>query len=170
MTIVVNDANILIDLVKLQLLPHFFGLELDFHTSDIILDELHQEQAEQLKQFIENGTLKVISFTAVEMIEIAMLQAQKTQLSEQDCSAVFCAQRLQAELLTSDNNLRHFAKAKKIIVHGHLWVFDQLVSSKVISGSIAIQKLTKLINEINPRLGLPKQECEARIKVWNNLL
>lgn len=169
MTVVVNDANILIDLVKLQLLPHFFGLNLDFHTSDIILDELHQGQAEQLQQFIDNGTLKVITFTDDELIEIAMLQAQKTQLSEQDCSAIVCAQKLSGDLLTSDNTLRKFAITKKLVVRGHLWIFDQLVNSKTISGATAIQKLSELSEVINPRLGLPKQECETRIKSWSSL-
>ena len=39
MRIVVNDANILIDLVELELLPHFFDLEFEFQTTDLIIDE-----------------------------------------------------------------------------------------------------------------------------------
>lgn len=49
MIVVVNDANILIDLVKLQLLPNFFGLEFEFYTTDLVLDELYDEQQYELQ-------------------------------------------------------------------------------------------------------------------------
>ena len=48
MIVVVNDANILIDLVKLELYAIFFDLPLVFYTTDIILEELHFEQKEYL--------------------------------------------------------------------------------------------------------------------------
>ncbi len=53
MKVVVNDANILIDLVKLELLPQFFALGHLFYTTDIILEELYPDQVEQLHKFIE---------------------------------------------------------------------------------------------------------------------
>ena len=40
MTIVVNDANILIDLVKLELLQSFFNLSFEFYTTDLVLGDL----------------------------------------------------------------------------------------------------------------------------------
>jgi hypothetical protein len=43
MRIIVNDANILIDLVELQLLPQFFALEFEFYTTTLILEELLEE-------------------------------------------------------------------------------------------------------------------------------
>lgn len=59
MIVVVNDANILIDIVKLRLLPHFFGLAFEFHTTDLVLAELFLEQQEELQQYIQSGTLIV---------------------------------------------------------------------------------------------------------------
>lgn len=44
MTIVVIDANILIDLVKLKLLNLFFSLRFRFYTTDLIFNELHDNQ------------------------------------------------------------------------------------------------------------------------------
>jgi len=170
MKIIVNDANILIDLVKLELLPNFFSLNLTFHTSDLILDELHDWQAKRLQPFINNGILKIYSFTADELIEIALLQAERTQLSEQDCSAIVCAKKIGGDLLTSDNNLRKFATHKNLKVYGHLWVFDQMIEAQTISGATAIEKLQELREVINPRLGLPKHECENRISRWKNNL
>lgn len=169
MIIVVNDANVLIDLVKLQLLPYFFSLPLEFYTTDLILDELHDWQVEELQVYIHNGTLTVIQLTDIELIDISILQAEKRQLSEQDCSAIVCARKVSGDLLTSDNNLRKFATKKSLTVYGHLWVFDRMVETAVIAPQVAIDKLTELREVINPRLHLPKIECETRLELWRLL-
>lgn len=169
MIIVVNDANILIDLVKLQLLPHFFSLQLKFYTTDLILNELHDWQVEELQVYIDNGALTVIQLTDSELMEITLLQAEKRQLSEQDCSAIVCATKVTGNLLTSDNNLRKFATKKLFTVYGHLWVFDKMVEANTITTQNAIDKLTELREVINPRLNLPKIECENRLELWRLL-
>lgn len=169
MIVVVNDANILIDLVKLQLLPHFFALNLEFHTSSLILEELHAEQLVQLEVYLQNETLRVVNFTDEELITIALLQLERPALSEQDCSAIVSAQKVDGSLITSDKNLRKFATLKKLEVRGHLWVLDLMVEQKTITGEMAVEKLSYLRTNINPRLGLPKHECDIRIKTWKNL-
>ena len=169
MIIVVNDANILIDLVKLQLLPHFFSLQLKFYTTDLILDELHDWQVEELQVYVDNGVLTVIQLTDSELIDITLLQAEKRQLSEQDCSAIVCARKVTGDLLTSDNNLRKFARKKLFSVYGHLWIFDKMVEANTITPQNAIDKLTELREVINPRLNLPKIECENRLELWRLL-
>jgi len=169
MIVVVNDANILIDLVKLQLLPHFFALNLEFHTSSLILEELHPEQLTQLQEYLQNERLKVIDFTDEELITMAMMQLEKPALSQQDCSAIVSAQKVDGALITSDNNLRKFAAVKKLEVRGHLWVLDLMVEQTTITGAIAIEKLEHLRTTINPRLGLPKHECDVRINAWSAL-
>jgi len=142
MILVVNDANVLIDLVKLQLLPHFFSLPLEFYTTDLILNELHDWQVQELQVYINNGTLVVIQLTSTELMDVLLLQAEKRQLSEQDCSAIVCARKVSGDLLTSDNNLRTFAAKKFLTVYGHLWVFDRMVEAAKITPQIAIEKLT----------------------------
>lgn len=169
MRVVVNDANVLIDLVKLQLLPQFFALEHVFYTTDFILDELHPEQQEELQTYILAERLNVMPFNEEELMQVAEMQAQKPQLSEQDCSAIVCAKKVNGDLLTSDNTLRKFATSLEMTVRGHLWVFDQLVELGIIDGMFAIVKLVELINNLNPRLGLPLHECEARMKTWKSL-
>jgi len=99
------------------------------------------------------------------MVSIMTIRAQKPQLSDKDCSALHCAQKLNASLVTSDNTLRKFAKFKKIEVHGHLWVFDALLENNCITPQTAISKLIEL-NTINAKLNLPKKECEARVEKW----
>ncbi len=96
------------------------------------------------------------------------IQAQKPQLSDKDCSALHCTQKLQASLITSDNPLRKYAKEIKVDVHGHLWVFDALLEHKCITTEIAISKLNEL-NIINSKLKLPEKECKARIEKWKQI-
>ena len=116
MTIV--DANILIDFVKLQMLPNFFALQFEFCTTDLVLYELHPHQQEQLTPYLDNGTLQVIEITDEQLIEIIKITIQIPALSEQDCSAFYQAQQLSAILLTSDNKLRKYAQNNALEVHG----------------------------------------------------
>lgn len=167
MKIIVNDANILIDLVELKILPYFFKLDYQFRTTSIILNELFDEQKEALFPYIETGQLNVDHITEKDLTEIVRIRATKPNLSEQDCSAFYQAQKLNAALITSDNTLRKFAQANHIEIHGHLWVFDNLVNKSILTGKTATEKLNELCNVVNPKLGLPKNECQKRIKLWN---
>lgn len=169
MIVIVNDANVLIDFVKLQMLPAFFSLQVEFHTTDLILDELHDWQVQELQAYVDNGSLHVVQLSDSELTEVSLLQYEKRQLSEQDCSAIVCARKVSGALLTSDNNLRKFAAKKSLTVYGHLWIFDKMVETSVINPLDAIEKLTELREVINPRLNLPKAECENRIELWRML-
>lgn len=166
MTVVVNDANVLIDLIKLDLTDPFFSLNLDFHTTDIIIDELHPEQQETLRPYVEKEIFIIESLSSDDLREMNILQSKRPQLSIQDCSAIVCSKKISATLITSDNTLRKFAKQQDVDVCGHLWVFDQMVISGVIPPVEAIQKLNELIRVINPRLGLPTQEVTKRQSDW----
>lgn len=168
MRIIVNDANILIDLVDLKILPYFFQLDFEFHTTAIILNELFNDQKEALDPYIETGKLIVDDITDEDLIKILLIRAGKPSLSEQDCSAFYQAEKQNAALLTSDNTLRKYAKSRKIEVHGHLWIFDNMVTHNILSGKKAIEKLNELCNTVNPKLGLPETECQKRIRRWNN--
>jgi hypothetical protein len=166
MIVVVNDANILIDLIKLDLLEAFFGLTWEFHSTNLIIEnELYDEQKEQLQPYIDSGKLNIQELDVDDMLNIMSIQAKKPQLSDKDCSVLHCTQKLKASLKTSDNPLRKYAKEIKVEVHGHLWVFDALLEHNCITTEMAINKLIEL-NTINAKLNLPKKECEARIEKW----
>ena len=169
MKLIVNDANILIDLIKLELLPHFFALEFQFHVTDMVLGELLSAQAETLAPYIDNGTLQVYPITGEDLATIAELTGRYPRLSNKDCSALHHASSLNAILVTSDNQLRLTAQSIDLEVHGHLWVFDCMIEAKTITGLRASQKLTELCEVINPKLGLPQSECSKRIKRWSKL-
>ena len=103
MIIIVNDANILIDLVELKILHWFFQLEFEFHTTNLILEELFVEQKEALFPYIETGSLIVDDITEEDLIEILKIRDTKPSLSEQDCSTFYKAQQYSAIIITSDN-------------------------------------------------------------------
>lgn len=166
MRIVVNDANILIDLVDLGLLPHFFSLAFDFLTTALVLDELFDEQQVALEPYIENAILVIHEMDAEDLIAINGIQQSKPKLSQQDCSAFYQAQKNKGTLLTSDNTLRKFAKENDVEVHGHLWVFDRMVEAGTITKEDAMDKLKHLCEVVNPKLKLPKKECEKRYEQW----
>jgi predicted nucleic acid-binding protein len=167
--IIVSDANILIDLVELNILPHFFQLDFDFHTTEFILDELFTRQQEALEPYIETGRLIINHIDEVDLYAIIDIRNKKSSLSEQDCSAFYLAQQLKAVLITSDNTLRKFAKTNNLEVHGHFWVFDNLVESNLFSGITATTKLDELCNEVNPKLRLPDHEYQKRMRKWSIL-
>ena len=169
MKIIVNDANILIDLVELRLLHYFFRLKFEFHTTELVLAELFDDQYSALEPYIVTGYLIVDEITTDDLSMIIQIQNTKPALSEQDCSALYQAQKSDAILITSDNTLRRYATSNNVEVHGHLWIFDHLVRENIFCGSKAVEKLTELRTTVNPKLGLPEIECQKRISYWLHL-
>ncbi len=88
MKIVVNDANVLIDLVDLNILPFFFLLKFEFHTTDLIFAELFSSQQEALVPYIESGYLIIETISESDLFAIININKFKPNLSEQDCSAL----------------------------------------------------------------------------------
>jgi len=166
MIAVVNDANILIDLVKLEIEAHFFALNMAFHTTDLVMAELAESQLKVLQPYLANNSLNVYSCSAEDMLIIGVLQSQTSALSVQDCSALWLAKQYNSMLLTSDNKLRKTARSERIDVHGHLWIFDQLSDSGLLTPEMSTGKLIQLCEQINPKLGLPAAEIQKRIRGW----
>ena len=80
-----------------------------------------------------------------------------------DCSVLFLAVKLDAMLISGDKALRKAGRARYVEVHGTLWIMDQLVESKVMSGAIAATKLEHLLSL---ERYLPQEECQVRLKQW----
>ncbi len=165
MILLVNDANILIDLLKIDLLDHFFQMEYEFHVTDFVTVEIQEDNNADLDLFIDNGSLHKKSFDFTELMQVQLLEVEYKSLSIADCSCLFYTQSFSAsaKLLTGDAALRRTAQNEKISVHGILWVLDKLVEADILSEEQAHDKLTELI-AINPRL--PVSECKKRLRRW----
>ena len=78
--VAIQDANILIDLVKTGLFRDCLALPYEFLTTDIILDELHDAQIELILQHIDSTKFSVIKISATELVEIQLLSTEDTRL------------------------------------------------------------------------------------------
>ena len=168
MRLVVTDACILIDVIELQLTSKFFGLEFEVHTTIDVINELYSNQQEILRAFEQAGKLTIHILSQEDQIEIANRDFPRS-LSPEDASVIFTAQRLNATILSSDKPVRKFSKKIAIEYHGMLWIFDQLVASKLLSIEGATLKLkamvaSNIIYKTNQEL---LEEVEKRILLWN---
>lgn len=162
--IAVNDANLFIDLWEVKLIETFFQLPLEFHTTQLILNELEAEQLAQLNVFIEANDLKVRYLKREEIDGLDSISVNSRKLSREDLSVYFYAKELtDCMILTGDNRLRKEAQRQGFEVHGILWVFEQMVENNLLGTQQAIDLLRDLMN-IN--LWLPVGECEKMIEKW----
>lgn len=166
MKIVINDANILIDLVKLELIDAFSKLDFDLHTTDFVLDELNDEQRTPIVN-LNNGK----KLTVIETIEttdfqgITTILEKSTGLSFEDCSVWYYSKKLEGALLTGDGKLRKEVSKDGIEVRGIIYLFDELLRQELLTFELAIYKMEDL-KILNNRL--PQKEIAKRIECWKN--
>ena len=161
--IAIQDANIMIDLIKTSLFDYCLALDYLFSTTNIILDELYEIQIDVIRPHIASGKFTIIEITEDEITEIKKISLEETRLSEQDWSAVFYAQKKQAFILSGDRRLRQVAEAKGLTTYGILWILDQIVDKKILIPKQACSFLKELRLKNNR---LPLEECEMRERLW----
>jgi rRNA-processing protein FCF1 len=166
MKIVINDANILIDLAKLELLNEFSELDFEMYTTDFVFEELNAEQKSPINKLIESESLNLIQTEELEDYQgITQLLNSSTGLSFEDCSVWYYSQKFNGTLLTGDGKLRKEVKKNGIEVRGIIYLFDELLKQNKIDFERAIIKIEEL-KLLNNRL--PKKEIDKRIELWKN--
>jgi rRNA-processing protein FCF1 len=152
MKIIINDTNILIDLVRLDLMNEFIQLGLELKTTDFVFDELNENQKKYIEVFVHSGQIELIKTESAEDYDaILAILRNCSGLSFEDCSVWYYAVKMNGILLSGDGRLRKMAVANGINVKGILYVFDQLLLHQVISFECAIEKLN-FLHSINSRL------------------
>ncbi len=168
MRYVVSDTNIFIDLIEAGLLDEFFNLPWEIHTTDFVLEELKDvEQRKKLDTYVNKEMLKVKRYKNDEVMELGLFKLElprESNLSFTDCSVLQLAQKLCCPLLTGDKKLRTLAR-EIAEVHGILYVFDNIVKSKLVSAETAVLKLNRLL-KANVRL--PRSKAEEMMQKWVN--
>lgn len=166
MQIVINDANILIDLAKLELLNEFSQLNFKFYSTDFVIEELNSDQRKLVDHLIEEHQLSVIeTATETDFIGISYLLENSTGLSFEDCSVWYYSKQMDGILLTGDGKLRKQARNDSVEVRGIIYIFDQLIEQNIITPSVAIERMKELL-QLNVRL--PKKEINKRLLEWEN--
>lgn len=163
MNVAIHDANILIDIVKLDLAEALFSLDLSMRTTDAVWAELSNDQKSVLQPFVDGNLLAIDSFTAEEVGQIVSYAQKHRALSFEDCSLIVAGRRNNALVITGDRKLRTVIESEQLEVHGILWLFDRIVDESVISKKLAAGKLQEL-QAMNCRL--PVDEIEEQIKLW----
>lgn len=164
MRIVINDANILIDLAKLELIEEFSQLDFELYSTDFVIEELNQDQRSLVDNLINSGKLSVIATDSeVDFIGISNLLENSNGLSFEDCSVWYYSKKMSGILLTGDGKLRKQARKDDLEVKGIIYVFDELLDQNIISYATAIEKMKELL-QLNIRL--PKNEIEKRLHEW----
>ena len=93
MKVVVNDANILIDLIDVGLLELFFQLEFEMNITDSVINEFENEDdVKRLNMLTEEGKLRQHSFESDAITEILEYRNRySSRLSFPDCSCIYLA-------------------------------------------------------------------------------
>jgi hypothetical protein len=155
MKIAVTDANIFIDLIKLQILELLFCIGLEIHTTQEIIDQLNESQLNKLNIHIGKAAIRVHKFDAEELENIVLFETPRA-LELADKSIVWLAIKLSAVVLSGDNPVRKFCELKNLPVKGILWLFDEFVEKSLLAETDAHRKMEYLIS-FNNRL--PKEQC-----------
>lgn len=160
MKLLINDANILIDIIKCDLKDPFLSLSFELKTTDFVFNELSIEQQKALK----SRKLHVITTNELDDLKaINQLKSQHKGVSFEDCSVWYYARKLNGIMVTGDGNLRKKVTATGLEVRGILFLIEEMKHQKLLTTKQAIHKLETLM-KLNPRL--PVNEIEKRIKAW----
>lgn len=161
--LLISDANIFIDLYKLDLLELFGDLNLDVATTDFVYNELYPEQ----KEMVDTIEVEVFALSAEELPVFyqEFYGLGQTNISYQDYSVFDAAKKREGAVLSNDRRLRNFAKAKGVDVFGLFFILDEIHSQGLVEGSVMLSKL-ELLATINKRL--PANELEKRIEALKN--
>ncbi len=164
MKLIINDANILIDLANLDLLEVFAKLDFDLHTTDFVLEEINRKQRVLIDRLINSDRLSIIETELMADYEgINFLLTNTRGLSFEDCSVWYYSKKMNAILLTGDGRLRKHVRKDDVTVRGILFVFTELIEQGHLSYGDAILKMQQL-TQLNIRL--PKAEIDKLIREW----
>ena len=149
MEIVVNDTNILIDLAKADLLRLCPLMSLEFHTLDVIVEEVEDyEQRRAVDELVAEGTLKVRSLSGKQMMTVMeKVEAYegKCNLSPEDISVLVYAKENGFRLLTGDKTLRTKAIDDGVTVSGILYLTDRMLDDNLVTAEEMISILQRLL-------------------------
>jgi hypothetical protein len=90
MAIAVNDANIFIDLFEIDLIDMFFKLNLDLHTTNLVMNELDFEQKLGLEKQVASKKLTIKKLDEKELENLKAKEIRSSKLTIQDVTVCLC--------------------------------------------------------------------------------
>ncbi len=109
-----------------------------------------------------------VSIYEISANEIASFYQESADLGQlnisyQDYSIFYHAQKCSGTVLSNDKRLRNFAKVRSVPVKGLFFILDEFVVQGMVDKELMTKKLI-LLKEINKRL--PIKELDKRINKW----
>lgn len=133
MLLIISDASVLIDIECGELTSVMFSLAWQFAVPDTLFDE---ELAERHGHLLRFGLIsKTMSGDMV--AEAYSLHQKYIKPSVNDMLALTLAKNEGCQLLTGDKALRDAAKELNVVVHGTIWLVDQMLQSEKITVDVA---------------------------------
>lgn len=161
MCVIVNDASCLIDLRKggllgvLGNLPYRLIVPLPVRVSEVL------DFSDQQWQKLDDDGLITHDLTPAEVAQAFGLRERHRALSANDCFCVVTALANRGILLTGDALLRRVAAERGLIVHGVLWVIDELADAGACTASLLIKALRAW--QSDRTVFLPQHEISKRL-------
>jgi predicted nucleic acid-binding protein len=155
----VVDTSVLIDLHVGRLLKPVFQLPLFLMAPDVLIAELQEPRGDLL---VDYGLTR-IELSGDEVQEVYRLATLYRGPSVNDLFALVAAKTMGALLLTGDRHLREAAEREGVLVHGTLWLLDEMLRLAVIPPLVAAQALERMLEKGSR---LPWDECQTRFRQW----
>ena len=135
MKLLINDANILIDIIKMDMVAAFLQLNFELKTTDFVFAELQLEQ----QQLFKSKKLQIIESNEVEDMEgIYNLLSTNNGVSFEDCSVWYYAKKLNGVMVTGDGGLKKKVINSGIEVRGIIFLIEEMKRQEIITNKQAI--------------------------------
>ena len=160
-TLVISDANVLLDMDAGGLLEPMFRLGLRFAAPDVLIArELQREEAR-----LRDLGLRVLEVRSegVKYMETLAADAASRGVGRLDLFAVALCRQENGTLLTGDARLRVLAERESLEVHGTLWLVDTLIAARRIRAP-RVRRSYAAMREVGRRL--PWDEVERQIRKY----
>ena len=157
MTLIITDTNIFIDLIKSGALNHFFQLNYEICTTDLVVEEVKiPEQQRQLENHKASGRLKIFGLESGEIREAHQLPTHWELKGIVDRTVLLKAIHLQCMVLSGDGNLRKECEHRGLEVHGSLWVIREIW----LAALAAPEHLIEILEALSSNTRLPAKDLE----------
>ncbi|MEP0814596.1 MAG: hypothetical protein HRF49_08025 [bacterium] len=128
-------------------------------TTDLVAEEFKRPEA--VVQFIE--LVKIDSLNADELDELEIIHSEHMSISRADISALLLARKHSSTLVTDDGQARRLAMKSNLVIHGSLWVLDQIEQHGLVCAKELSNCLTRMIKAGGR---FPLSEVEKRLAKW----
>ena len=145
MIIIVTDTNFFIDLIRLGALGHFFQLNYEICTTDLVIEGLRlPDHQQQIENYLRYGKLKIITLDDSEIQKAIQLPTQCYMPGIVGRSALLKAIELSSLVVSSDDHLSRECEHFGLEVHDLLWIIHKIHTAGLITQERSIQMRERL--------------------------